>query len=272
MRLAAELMGSSFDRPDPRRPVSTLRPVGERVKDGTARAGTAPAWRGAAAGAPVGPGRATDAVLAAPAASVGALCHSVTLVGGGALPSSVVRIAAGLTAGVLAVLSALHVAWGFGAAFPLRSRDELADAVVGTVVVPPPIACLAVAGALATGAALAANVAPVPPGVRRSALGVMAGVFGLRGALGFLGKTDLVSPGSNSERFLHLDRRLYAPLCLALSLGTLAASQFPRRTTPGPRRPHLVATRPGTAQWRLRRSCCDCARLALRARRPAASG
>jgi hypothetical protein len=143
----------------------------------------------------------------------------------------VARIAAGLTAGVLVVVCALHLAWGFGASFPFRNRDELADAVVGTAAVPPPIACFAVAGALATGAALVADVAPVAPGVRQPALGVMAGVFGLRGALGFLGKTDVVSPGSNSERFLRLDRRLYAPLCLALFLGTLAASRTAARGT-----------------------------------------
>ena len=134
-------------------------------------------------------------------------------------------IAAGTTAGVLAVLSALHLAWGLGSSIPFRSRDELADAVVGTSLVPPPRACFAVAGALATGAALAAPVAPVPPGVRAPALRVMAGVFGLRGALGLMGRTDLVSRESNSARFLRLDRRLYAPLCLALSLGALAASR-----------------------------------------------
>ena len=54
----------------------------------------------------------------------------------------------------------------------------------------------------------------------------MAGVLGLRGGLGLFGKTDLVSPGSNSERFLRLDRRIYAPLCIALSLGSLAASRW----------------------------------------------
>ncbi len=150
------------------------------------------------------------------------------------LPSSVARIAAGTTVGVLGVLSALHLAWGLGSSIPFRSRDELADAVVGTSLVPPPRACFAVAGALAAGAALAVPVAPIAPGVRRSALRVMAGVFGLRGALGLLGRTDVVSPGSNSERFLRLDRRLYAPLCLALSLGELAAA---RTGTQARRRP-----------------------------------
>jgi hypothetical protein len=137
----------------------------------------------------------------------------------------VARIAASMTAGVLAVLSAMHLAWGLGASTPFRSRDELADAVVGSNTVPPPIACLAVAGALASGAALAAPMCSVAPGIRRPALHAMAAVFGLRGVLGLLGKTDVVSPGSNSERFLRLDRRLYAPLCLALSLGALATSR-----------------------------------------------
>jgi hypothetical protein len=136
------------------------------------------------------------------------------------------RITARMTGGVLAALSALHVAWGLGSSVPFRSRGELADAVVGTTTVPPPLSCFAVAGALAAGAALASGVAPVPPAWRRLMLRVMAGVLGLRGGLGLFGKTDLVSPGSNSERFLRLDRRLYAPLCMALSLGSLAASRW----------------------------------------------
>lgn len=129
-----------------------------------------------------------------------------------------------VTVGVLGTLSALHVAWGFGSSFPFRSRDELADAVVGTADVPRPAACFAVAGALGTGAALVANVAPVPLRVRRPAIVVMACVLGLRGALGLIGKTAVVARGSNSERFVRLDRRMYAPLCLALSLGSLASS------------------------------------------------
>ncbi len=38
-----------------------------------------------------------------------------------------------------------------------------------------------------------------------------------RGALGLAGRTDIVSPGSVSERFRRLDRRCYSPLCLALA-------------------------------------------------------
>ena len=124
------------------------------------------------------------------------------------------------------MLSALHLAWGLGASIPFRSRDELADAVVGTTAVPPPIACFVVAGALATGAALAANVSPVAPVVRRSALSVMAGVFAVRGALGLLGQDGVGRAGQqlrsgSSASIAGCTRRS----ALALSLGALAASR-----------------------------------------------
>ena len=90
------------------------------------------------------------------------------------------RITARLTGGVLAALAVLHLAWGLGSAFPFRSRRELADAVVGSSRVPPPTACFAVAGALATGTALVVKVIPLPPPVRRESLFGMAAVFGVR--------------------------------------------------------------------------------------------
>ena len=72
------------------------------------------------------------------------------------------RSSARLTSCLLTALAVLHAAWGLGSAFPFRSRTELADAVVGSSVVPPPMACFAVAGALATGTALVADVMPLP--------------------------------------------------------------------------------------------------------------
>ena len=133
------------------------------------------------------------------------------------------RLTARLTACVLTALSALHLAWAFGSSLPFRSRAELADAVVGTSEVPPPAACLAVAGALAATAALVADVVPVAPSVRRTAIRGVASVLGFRGALGLMGKTEVLAPGSNSERFVRLDRRIYAPLCMILSIGCLAS-------------------------------------------------
>jgi hypothetical protein len=80
-----------------------------------------------------------------------------------------------------------------------------------------------VATALATGMVLVADVIPVPQPIRRVSLVGMAAVFGFRGALGFTGNTARVSPGSDSERFVRLDRRIYAPTCLALSFGSLVS-------------------------------------------------
>ena len=137
------------------------------------------------------------------------------------------RTTARLTGGVLAALAVLHLAWGLGSAFPFRSRRELAEAVVGSSRVPPPAACFAVAGALATGTALVANLLPLPPPVRRASLFGMAAVFGVRSALGFSGMTALISPGSDSKKFIDLDRRVFAPICLGLSFGSLVSDRRP---------------------------------------------
>jgi hypothetical protein len=134
-----------------------------------------------------------------------------------------------LTGGVLAAVALLHVAWGLGSAFPFRSRRQLADAVIGSPLVPPASACFAVAGALATGAALVTDVIPVRPRLRRAALVGMAGVFAARGVLGFWGKTAMVSPGSRSDRFVRLDRRIYAPVCLGVSIGSVVSMGRPPR-------------------------------------------
>jgi hypothetical protein len=123
------------------------------------------------------------------------------------------------TAVVLASLSALHAAWGFGSAFPFRDHATLADTVAGTRAVPQPRACLAVAGLLLTAAAIVDDALPLRADLRRvGALGV-GGVLGARGVLGVAGRTDLVVSWTPSARFVRLDRRYYGPLCLALSAG-----------------------------------------------------
>jgi uncharacterized protein DUF3995 len=128
-----------------------------------------------------------------------------------------------LATAALAGLGVLHAAWGLGAAWPLRDRAALADAVVGRADVPPPAACWAVAGALGAAAALVAGRPRRLPRLRRvGAAGVSVTLAG-RGLLGLAGKTDAVSPGSSSPRFRELDRRLYSPLCLALALLALPA-------------------------------------------------
>jgi Protein of unknown function (DUF3995) len=126
----------------------------------------------------------------------------------------VMPLTARLMTCILAALSALHVAWAFGSPFPLRNRQALADAVVGTRDFPSPRACVAVAGALATGAVITADTLPIAPGLRRSALRTLAVILGVRGVFGLVGRTEVLSPGSNSVKFRRFDRRIYAPICL----------------------------------------------------------
>ena len=130
-----------------------------------------------------------------------------------------------LTAATLVVLAALHVAWGGGSSFPLADRDDLAEAVVGTSIVPGPLPCFGVAAALLVAASAVQNRPRWPGRLRRLALAGIAAVFGGRGLLGLAGRTSVVSPGSDGARFRRLDRRLYAPLCLVLAAGVLGADR-----------------------------------------------
>jgi hypothetical protein len=127
------------------------------------------------------------------------------------------------TGAALGLLAVLHVAWGLGSPFPFRERDELADAVIGSVSVPSRTACLGVAALLAIASGTVTKAIPMPSSLRRPALTIMILVFALRSALGFSAKTSLLSPASVSPRFQRLDRRYFAPLCLALALGSWAA-------------------------------------------------
>ena len=133
------------------------------------------------------------------------------------------------TATVLGALAVLHAAWGRGSTFPFAEPAELSDAVVGRPgqAPPPAAACFAVGGALAVAALVAADLPIAPRGLRRRAATVLTGVLALRGALGLTGHTNVLSPGSVSPRFRRNDRRIYAPLCLALAAGT--ASTLLRR-------------------------------------------
>jgi hypothetical protein len=133
------------------------------------------------------------------------------------------RAASYVTAGVLAAIGGLHLAWGRGSSFPFGSSDELVDSVIGSGSVPSPRACQTVAGALFVASALVADVPVAPRRVRQLGRYGVASVLGLRGALGLCGRTDVVSPASTSPRFRAMDRRLYSPLCLALAAGAASA-------------------------------------------------
>jgi hypothetical protein len=127
------------------------------------------------------------------------------------------RIAAKLASSSLFGLAGMHVAWGAGLSWPLPDREALADAVIGGDVVPSPVACYVVGGALTTAGVLVAGRPRRHPSLRRlGVVGVVAILAG-RGALGLAGHTSLVSPTSTSDRFNRLDRRAYSPFCLVLA-------------------------------------------------------
>jgi hypothetical protein len=133
------------------------------------------------------------------------------------------RLVPTATAAALAGIGALHLLWATGSSFPFPDRAALADSVVGTHEVPSSGACVTVATALLSGAALVAGPPKMPPGLRRAGLIGLTAVLAGRGGLGLAGRTDLVSPGSSSTTFRRLDRRVFSPLCLALAAGSATA-------------------------------------------------
>jgi len=135
----------------------------------------------------------------------------------------VISVTRSATAGALATVAALHVAWGRGATFPFPDRDGLNGAVIGRRATPSPTACFAVAAALTVAAALVADAPRLPRHLQRVGVSGVAVVLATRAALGFAGRTDLASPGSVSTRFRRLDRRVYSPLCVALAAGAITS-------------------------------------------------
>jgi hypothetical protein len=129
-----------------------------------------------------------------------------------------------LTAIALVAIAGLHVAWGLGSSFPFRTRQELADSVVGTDEMPSLRACVTVAVLLVVAALTVARIVPLPKLLRTVALRVIASTLATRGVAGALGRTSVLSPGSDSASFTRLDKRLYAPLCLWLATGVRRAT------------------------------------------------
>jgi uncharacterized protein DUF3995 len=139
----------------------------------------------------------------------------------------VTRLPPLVAAGGLGALAGLHLVWATGSPWPMTDGTALADAMAGGEggASPGPAACVAVAGLLGTASALVAGrPRRFPRMCRAGSTGVVA-VLATRGALGLLGRTDLVSPGSVSPRFRRLDRRRYSPLCLLLAALALPATQ-----------------------------------------------
>ena len=140
-------------------------------------------------------------------------------------------ISTNLGAAGLGAIAGVHLMWAAGSPWPLEHREALADAVIGRAAgrVPSPAACLTVAGLLGVAASLVAGRPRWEERVRRvGVIGVVA-TLATRAGLGLAGRTDLLSPGSDSPRFRELDRRLYSPLCLVLAVLAFPAAARPRR-------------------------------------------
>jgi Protein of unknown function (DUF3995) len=125
------------------------------------------------------------------------------------------------TALTLIGIGALHALWGRGSTFPFSERDQLNDAVIGRDATPSPAACYAIAGLLTAAGGLVAGLPSPRSRIRRLGVCTVAAALGTRGALGFAGKTELVSPGSVSDKFREMDKRYYSPLCLVLAVGAV---------------------------------------------------
>jgi hypothetical protein len=123
------------------------------------------------------------------------------------------------TATTLLGIAGLHIAWGRGSTFPFPDREQLNDTVIGKEQTPNAAACYGVAALLTVAGAVVAGLPRRRSRLRRAAVAGVSAVLAARAALGFAGRTDLVSPGSVSPKFRRVDRALLAPLCLGLALG-----------------------------------------------------
>ncbi|MEM9634576.1 MAG: DUF3995 domain-containing protein [Pseudomonadota bacterium] len=133
---------------------------------------------------------------------------------------------------VLAGISALHLYWGFGGLWPARDEASLVRMVVGakgmrqmpgralTVVVAALIAIAGVLPLLSAGILSNPAAKVFPPELLAIVMSFLLAGIGLvflgRGVLSY---TTYFSHMQAEEPFMTLDKRYYAPLCLALGAG-----------------------------------------------------
>ena len=129
-----------------------------------------------------------------------------------------------LLAAALLAAAALHLLWAIGYWWPIRDEAALARAVVGVRGVarmPGAAACSAVAVALLFAAMWARALGRVGHWVVTAVgLALAAGIL-RPGAATYVGLIRRLAP---EEPFATLDRRWYAPLCLAFGAGFLILS------------------------------------------------
>lgn len=117
---------------------------------------------------------------------------------------------------VLLVIASLHLMWAIGWWFPIRDERRLARAVVGARGIermPGAIACSLVVVVLLG----VASVIWWPETILKTlALCACGAVFLLRGVVAYVPAFRRFGP---EQPFATLDKRCYAPLCLALGAG-----------------------------------------------------
>jgi hypothetical protein len=82
---------------------------------------------------------------------------------------------------------------------------------------------------LAAASALVAGLPTRSSWIRRGGVCTVATALGGRAALGFAGKTDVVSPGSTSAHFRRIDRRYYSPPLFDADAGRTELAASPSR-------------------------------------------
>ncbi len=128
---------------------------------------------------------------------------------------------------ILLATASIHVLWGFGGTWPLRTKQELINAVVGAkgmTRMPGKFLTLLVAVGIAAAGVFAlwgGGVVdlPLPSWMRIASLAVLAAIFLLRGVASYLPFGPI---GDTVEPFRTLNMRYYGPLILAIGVGYLS--------------------------------------------------
>ena len=130
-----------------------------------------------------------------------------------------------LVAGILVLLAAVHLYWGFGGRWPGHDETSMVEHVVGRtrgMKAPGLVASAAVALALAVGGGLVLATiyppTPVEPWLQAARWALFA-VFAGRGLATYAPAAFRYAEGTP---FWRLNRRAYGPLCLAIALGICA--------------------------------------------------
>jgi hypothetical protein len=123
------------------------------------------------------------------------------------------------------IIAAIHIAWAFGSTWPVRSREDLVELVVGQTrehPFPSRNACLAVALCFVLVTGFFGHAASSHSESAWSELGtyIIASVFVVRGLGGFAER--FLRPSVRNLPYDHWNRVLYSPLCLVLAALTLA--------------------------------------------------